>query len=103
MTLAAWLSLLGICLLGAMSPGPSLAVVIRNTVAGGRRGGLATALSHGLGVGVYALATALGLATLIATRETLFTGLTLAGSAYLLWLGANALMKWGEWTAGAEL
>lgn len=36
MVLSTWLSLLGVCLLGAMSPGPSLAVVLRSTLAGGR-------------------------------------------------------------------
>lgn len=91
MSVGAWLSLLAVCVLGAMSPGPSLAVVVRNTVQRGRAQGLATAVSHGLGVGVYALATALGLAAIIATEAALFQGLTLAGSAYLLWLGANAL------------
>ncbi|MEX0387348.1 LysE family translocator [Spiribacter onubensis] len=91
MTFTAWLSLLAICLLGAMSPGPSLAVVIRNTVNRGRGAGVITALSHGLGVGGYALATSLGLATVIATQQTLFNAITLAGSAYLLWLGANAM------------
>lgn len=91
MSFAAWFSLLTVCALGAMSPGPSLAVVVRNTVQRGRGHGVATALSHGLGVGLYALATALGLAAIVATEAALFQGLTLAGSAYLLWLGANAL------------
>lgn len=74
-----------------MSPGPSLAVVVRNTVRSGRSAGVATAIAHGLGVGVYALATALGLAAILAAEAALFTAFTLAGSAYLLWLGANAL------------
>ena len=91
MTFAAWLSLLAICILGAMSPGPSLAVVIRNTVSRGRGAGVITALSHGLGVGGYALATSLGLASVIAAQQTLFNAITLAGSAYLLWLGASAM------------
>ncbi|KAF0286558.1 lysine transporter LysE [Spiribacter sp. SSL99] len=91
MTVSAWLSLLAICLLGAVSPGPSLALVIRNTVNRGRGAGLITAVSHGLGVGVYALATALGLAAVIATHETLHSAITLAGAGYLLWLGASAM------------
>lgn len=40
--------------LGAISPGPSLMVVLRNTMMGGRRQGVACALGHGLGFGVYA-------------------------------------------------
>jgi len=34
------------CLLGAMSPGPSLALVIGNTIAGGKPYGIATSLGH---------------------------------------------------------
>ncbi|MEX0431571.1 LysE family translocator [Spiribacter insolitus] len=100
MTFAAWLSLLAICLLGALSPGPSLAVVIRNTVNRGRGAGITTALSHGMGVGGYALATSLGLATVIAAQQALFNAITLAGSAYLLWLGASAMR--GGRAAGSD-
>ena len=91
MTLTTWLSLIAVCLLGAMSPGPSLALVMRNTINHGRGAGVVTALSHGLGVGAYALATALGLAAVIAAQQTLFNAITLAGAAYLLWLGASAM------------
>jgi threonine/homoserine/homoserine lactone efflux protein len=37
-----------------MSPGPSLAVVLRNTMVGGRRQGVMTGIGHGIGFGVYA-------------------------------------------------
>ncbi|TVO62375.1 LysE family translocator [Spiribacter vilamensis] len=74
-----------------MSPGPSLALVMRNTVNHGRAAGLVTAISHGVGVGIYALATALGLAAIIAAQQALFTTITLAGAGYLLWLGASAM------------
>ncbi|MDR9433651.1 MAG: LysE family translocator [Spiribacter sp.] len=102
MSLSAYLSLVVICALGAISPGPSLAVVLRNTLYGGRRYGVLTGLSHGAGVGLYALATALGLATLITTHAGIFEGLTLAGSAYLLWLGASALRGQGALKATAN-
>ncbi|WP_270665398.1 MULTISPECIES: LysE family translocator, partial [unclassified Aeromonas] len=62
MELTSWLALAAICVMGAISPGPSLALIIRNTVQGGQGHGVATALGHGLGVGIYALITALGLA-----------------------------------------
>ncbi|WP_418138451.1 hypothetical protein AB8616_17025 [Marinomonas sp. RS-M-Aa-14] len=42
MSLSIWFSLFTICLLGAMSPGPSLAIVIKHSLAGGRANGLAT-------------------------------------------------------------
>ena len=65
MTLANWFPLALICLMGAMSPGPSLALILRNTLQGGRRQGMATALGHGTGVGLYALLTAMGLSLLL--------------------------------------
>ena len=50
-------SLLGmsfVCAMGAVSPGPSLVVVLRNTITGGRMQGIMTGLGHGLGFGIYA-------------------------------------------------
>jgi threonine/homoserine/homoserine lactone efflux protein len=51
--------------LGAISPGPSLMVVLRNTMMGGRRQGVACALGHGLGFGVYAGLAVFGLIVLL--------------------------------------
>ncbi len=52
MTLTDWLSLITICVLGAMSPGPSLAVVLRHSIHSTKHG-IMVAMSHGVGVGVY--------------------------------------------------
>ena len=51
-------ALLGMSLvsaMGAMSPGPSLAVVLRNTISGGRTQGIMTGVGHGIGFGIYAM------------------------------------------------
>ena len=53
MTLTVWLSLFTVCLLGAMSPGPSLAIVAKHSLAGGRVNGLATAWAHAFGTVSY--------------------------------------------------
>ncbi len=90
-----WLSLLLICALGAMSPGPSLAMVMRHTVSGGRAPGVVAALTHALGVGLYAGLTVLGLATVIAHQPWLFRLVTLGGALYLAWLGVQALRAGG--------
>lgn len=92
MELSSWLALAAICVMGAVSPGPSLALVIRNTVRGGQRHGVATALGHGLGVGLYALITALGLALLITKNPLLFDIIRYGGAAFLAWLGLRALL-----------
>ncbi len=93
MTLAAWLTIVGICCLGAMSPGPSLAVVLKHTLAGGRQKGIITALAHGAGVGLYAFICISGLAVVIFTSETLFAVLQWSGALYLAWLGIKGLLS----------
>ncbi|MCT7654368.1 LysE family translocator [Oceanimonas sp. NS1] len=92
MEFSSWLALAAICIMGAISPGPSLAVVIRNTVRGGQGHGVLTALGHGLGVGLYALITALGLALLITRNPLLFDVIRYGGAAFLAWLGIKALL-----------
>ncbi len=91
MSLTAWFSLATICILGAMSPGPSLAVVLKNTLAGGRSEGVKTALAHGLGVGIYAFVTAVGLAVVITGSPSLFTIIQWLGAFFLAYLGFKAL------------
>ena len=61
MALADWLSLISICLLGALSPGPSLMVILACTSGNGRAAGVLASVGHGLGVFGYALAAATGL------------------------------------------
>ncbi len=91
MTVAIWFSFLAICCLGAMSPGPSLAVVLRHTVNNGRGHGLAASWSHAAGVGIWALATVSGLALIVAQSHDVYIAITWAGAAYLAWLGIQAL------------
>jgi len=90
--LATWLTVLSICVLGAMSPGPSLALVLRHTLAGGRRNGALAALAHGAGIGIYALAAISGLAVLITASPALFRAFEWGGAAYLAWLGLRGLL-----------
>lgn len=87
-----WLTVLSICILGAMSPGPSLAVVLRHTLGGGRVHGCLAALAHGAGVGLYALLSISGLAVLITASPAVFRAFQWAGAAYLAWLGIRGLL-----------
>ena len=91
MTITSWLSIASICLLGAMSPGPSLAVVLRQTLSGGRKSGFIAAIAHGLGFGLYALMSVSGIAVIITTSAVLFLGLQWLGAAFLIWLGIKGL------------
>ena len=91
MTPEAWAALATVFVLGAMSPGPSLAVVLRNTMVGGRRQGVMTGIGHGIGFGIYAFLAAAGIATALTLHESTETILKWGGIALLLWLGVNFL------------
>ncbi len=91
MELTAWLSLALICMMGAMTPGPSLAVVLKHTISGGRVNGVAASIAHGVGVGVYATLTVVGLAIVIQQTPWLFNVIKYAGVAMLLRLAYKAL------------
>jgi len=88
-----WLSFVVICIMGALSPGPSLALVIKNTLAGGTAQGYATAISHGLGVALYAAITATGIALIIVQSPLIFSIIQYAGAAFLLYLGIKSLLS----------
>ncbi|NLW04009.1 MAG: LysE family translocator [Pseudomonadaceae bacterium] len=91
MTFHNWLTVAAFCLLGAASPGPSLAVILRHTMTGSRRNGMAAAVAHGAGVGIYAFAVAMGLGHLIAQYPEAYQAMTYLGAAYLAWLGIQML------------
>ena len=85
-------SLLGmsfVCAMGAISPGPSLAVVLRNTISGGRMQGIMTGVGHGLGFGVYAFIAVMGLSSVLLAHKQAFNILQGAGALVLIWLAFN--------------
>ena len=88
---SAWAALAIVFALGAMSPGPSLAVVLRNTMTGGRSQGIYTGIGHGIGFGIYAFLAALGIATALSANEHVEQVLRWGGVVILLWLGTTFL------------
>jgi threonine/homoserine/homoserine lactone efflux protein len=84
---------LGISALVIVTPGQDTALTIRNTLLGGRRGGLLTALGVSSGQAVWTLATSAGLAALLVAWEPVYEAIKLAGAAYLVLLGAQALKE----------
>ena len=91
MPLSLWLSMSLICFLGAMSPGPSLTVVVQNTLSGGRLQGVITGISHSFGIVIWAGLTAGGIGLLITQQPDLFKGMRYAGAAFLVYLGIRSL------------
>ncbi|MDD1781475.1 LysE family translocator [Enterovibrio sp. ZSDZ35] len=102
MSVSVWLSLVLVCMLGAMSPGPSLVVMVRHSLAGGRLHGIVAAWAHALGVGLYAVLTLLGLAVILQESPTVFKGIAYSGAAYLAWLGIKSIRANGGVAAKLE-
>jgi threonine/homoserine/homoserine lactone efflux protein len=97
------LAFLGVSVLVIVTPGQDTVLTIRNTLAGGRRGGAFTALGVATGQTVWALAASAGVAALLQASEPAFLALRLAGAAYLVYLGAHALLAAVRRRRGPEL
>jgi threonine/homoserine/homoserine lactone efflux protein len=85
------LAFCGVALLLAMTPGPDMALVMRNSVRGGRTAGFQTMAGISVGLAGWGLATAFGVAAVLAASATLFTALKIAGGVYLVFLGLQTL------------
>lgn len=84
---------LALATLIALTPGPDTALVTRNALIGGRRAGNLTILGIGSGLLVWTLAASVGIAAVLAASEPAFLAVKIVGSAYLIFLGTQAL--WG--------
>jgi threonine/homoserine/homoserine lactone efflux protein len=83
---------LGVAALVIVTPGQDTALTIRNTLLGGRRGGVATAAGVVSGQLVWALAASAGLSALLLASAPLFTAIRVAGAVYLVLLGVQSLL-----------
>ncbi|SHG66416.1 Threonine/homoserine/homoserine lactone efflux protein [Cognatiyoonia sediminum] len=93
MTFALFLTIVGIHLAAAISPGPAFFVSIRMAATDGFQNAAALALGFGLGAAIWATAAMTGVAILFELVPALFTGLKLVGAAFLIFL---ALMMWRD-------
>ena len=87
MTFFVWSQFAIVCIAGAMSPGPSLAIVIRNNVNFNRLAGILTSIGHGIGIGVYATLAVLGLGLILQTNQTVFMIIQIIGLVLLFLFG----------------
>ena len=72
-------------------PGPGVLFVVGRALAHGRRSALATACGHAAGNYVVAACVAVGLGTILQRSATVFVVVKIAGAAYLMWLGLQAI------------
>ena len=87
-----WIQLTIVCFLGAVSPGPSLAVVMGNTLSRGRAYGVATSVGHAVGIWWWALLTAIGVAALVALNAAVMIFLQTLGACLLGYIGFRTVI-----------
>jgi len=76
-----------------ITPGATTAVVVRNTLAGGWRGGTSAAMGAALGNTTHATVAGLGLAVLVARVPALLMAIQIGGGVFLGWLGLNSARR----------
>lgn len=75
------------------TPGSTTAVVVRNTLIGGRRAGYVTALGAALANTTIAIACGLGLSLLVAVWPGSLNAIKFGGGLFLAWLGVTCLYR----------
>lgn len=102
-----FLAFVSISIFVIVTPGPDTALTVRNTIVGGRRGGVFTALGIVIGQAIWVVATSLGIVALLVASEPVFHAVRLGGAAYLIYLGARSIyeaVRSGRWAdAAAEV
>ena len=93
MTLITFVQVFTVCLLGAMSPGPSMAVVINNAIFKGRHNGILTSIGHGMGIAIYATFAVLGLGLIVETNIFIFNGLKILSIIFLIFIGLKSILN----------
>jgi threonine/homoserine/homoserine lactone efflux protein len=77
----------------AVVPGPAVLYIVAQSVHGGRRAGVVSALGIASGGLVHVLAAVIGLSAIVAASAEAFTAVKLLGAAYLVYLGIRTLMS----------
>ena len=96
MTILLFVQIVFVCLLGAMSPGPSMVLVINNSIFKDKFNGILTAIGHGLGIGIYALFAVIGIGIIIQTNLLIFNSIKVLSIIFLFYLGLQAIFKKAE-------
>ena len=91
-----WVQFATICIVGAMSPGPSMALIIRNSIKYGRVSGILSSVGHAIGIGIYAGVSLAGLQIVLINNIFLFNTIQFCGSVFLLVLGILFLRDTGQ-------
>ena len=101
MSLSVYFTFLLACIVVVIVPGPTVTLIVANSLRHGRRAGMLNVAGTQFGLVLTLSIVLLGLASLIAAMGAWFIWLRLVGAAYLIWLGCRLLMASDEMAAGA--
>ncbi|MGP4018134.1 LysE family translocator [Saccharopolyspora sp. 5N708] len=93
MSTAAFATFVLVAVIGVLTPGLDTMLILRHSLLGGRRAGVATYLGINLGCVVWGTASVAGLTALLTASQLAYDIVRVAGAVYLLWLGGSALWK----------
>lgn len=85
-----------------VSPGPDTVLILRYSLGGGHRVGMATVLGVQLGLIVHTTLAVAGISLIIASSPMLFKSVAVLGAAYLAWLGMQGLTGGGALHLGGR-
>lgn len=91
MTVFLFFKIFLICLIGAISPGPSMALVINNSIFKNKYNGILTAIGHGLGISIYAIFAVIGIGLVIKTNIFIYNTLKVLSIFFLLFMGFKSI------------
>lgn len=91
MTLITFVQVFTVCLLGAMSPGPSMVIVINNSLFKNKIHGYFTSIGHGIGISLYAVIAILSLNLILIINSQIFIWIRLISVLFLIYLGFKIL------------
>jgi threonine/homoserine/homoserine lactone efflux protein len=89
--MSGFVTFLGVSVMVIVTPGQDTLLTVRNTLSGGRAGGVATAIGVVSGQFLWTIAAAIGVATLLAAYPAAYVVLRALGAAYLVFLGCQSL------------
>lgn len=102
MSLEFYLAYVAACVVLVIVPGPTVTLIVANSLRYGTSAGLINVAGTQLGLGLMMLVVIVGLASIIEIAGHWFDWLRLLGAAYLIWLGVKLFTSSGSLDAAGE-
>ena len=96
MSIELYLAYVAACFVITIIPGPTVTLIVANSLTHGTRAGLLNVAGTQLGLGLMMLVVVVGLSSVIAIMGVWFDWLRLIGAAYLIWLGIQLWRSSGD-------